>query len=195
MRSSQSRRRGGPWRYTRGWRPLCPVPLRCGESRGFSGRGEGRERAQCLRSTPRPPPAFRGTIAVQDTDLRADPGLDTCIEHGRPGHGHFPLLPTSPAIAAGREAVCPRTDQLGPRRIGPCDLGAMRFLDHADLQHEEDPAPAAQVSRSSRGAVRDLQHRASLSPHACSLDARSGLWFHDPRQREALTPLESGGFF
>src|SRR5262249_23905688 len=59
------------------------------------------------------------TTTPQPTDRTAPPGLDTLKDNGRPGHGHFPLLPDSPAIDAGNDAVCPRRDQLGRRRVGP----------------------------------------------------------------------------
>jgi hypothetical protein len=76
--------------------------------------------------------------------------LDAFTDNGRPGNGHFPLLPTSQAIDAGSDVVCPRTDQLGRRRIGPCDIGAIEFRDRDD-QHEEeedeDLAAAAQASQ------------------------------------------------
>ena len=55
------------------------------------------------------------TITLQPSDLTGDPGLDAFTDNGRPGNGHFPLLPTSQAIDAGSDAVCPRTDQLGQR--------------------------------------------------------------------------------
>jgi hypothetical protein len=90
------------------------------------------------------------TITLRPNDRIGDPGLDAFTDNGRPGNGHFPLLPTSPAIDAGSDAVCPRKDQLRQRRIGPCDIGAVRFLDQDDRQHEEDnqhdadPAQAAQ---------------------------------------------------
>jgi hypothetical protein len=87
------------------------------------------------------------TITLQPSDLTGDPGLDTFTDDGTPGNGHFPLLPTSQAIDAGNDAVCPRRDQLGQRRIGPCDIGAIRFLDHTDLLHEDDPATAAQAAQ------------------------------------------------
>jgi hypothetical protein len=68
--------------------------------------------------------------------------------------GHFPLLSTSQAIDAGNDALCPRKDQLGRRRVGPCDIGAIEFRDRDDRQHDEkddehdaDPAAAAQASR------------------------------------------------
>ena len=93
-------------------------------------------------------------IILQPTDLTGDPGLDTFMDNGRPGNGHFPLLPTSQAIDAGNDAVCPRRDQIGQRRIGHCDIGAIRFLDKDDRQHDEeddqhdaDPATAAQASQ------------------------------------------------
>jgi hypothetical protein len=86
------------------------------------------------------------TITLQPTDLTGDPGLDTFTDDGTPGNGHFPLLPTSQAIDAGNDAACPRTDQLGQRRIGRCDIGAIRFLDNADLL-QDDAATAARAAR------------------------------------------------
>jgi hypothetical protein len=94
------------------------------------------------------------TMTLRPNDLIGDPGLDAFTDNGRPGNGHFPLLPTSPAIDAGSDAVCPRTDQLGQRRIGPCDIGAIRFLDKDDRPHDEEDdqpdvalAPDVQVSQ------------------------------------------------
>lgn len=101
------------------------------------------------------------TITLQPGDLTGDPDLGDFIDNGRPGNGHFSLLPTSQAINAGSEALCPRTDQLGRRRIGPCDIGAIEFRDKDDRHHEEeddhheeednphdeDPAVAALASR------------------------------------------------
>src|SRR6266571_3956052 len=72
------------------------------------------------------------TITMQGTDLTGNPGLDTFTDNGTPGNGHFPLLPTSQAIDAGNDAVCPKRDQLGEKRVGPCDIGAIRFLDQDD---------------------------------------------------------------
>src|SRR5262249_30779063 len=57
------------------------------------------------------------TITVQRSDLTGDPGLDAFTDNGRAGNGHFPLLPTSQAIDAANDAVCPRRDQLGHRRV------------------------------------------------------------------------------
>jgi hypothetical protein len=87
------------------------------------------------------------TITLQSSDLTGDPGLDTFTDNGRPGNGHFPLLPTSQAIDAGNDAVCPRTDQLGRRRLGPCDIGAIEFRDKDNRQHDADPAASAQASQ------------------------------------------------
>jgi hypothetical protein len=91
------------------------------------------------------------TITLQPSDLTGDPGLDTFTDNSRPGNGHFPLLPTSQAIDAGSDTVCPSKDQIGQRRIGPCDIGAIRFRDQDDRRHdeeddqnEENPAAAAQ---------------------------------------------------
>jgi hypothetical protein len=67
------------------------------------------------------------TITLQATDLTGDPGLDVFTDDGTPGNGHFPLLPTSQAIDAGNDAVCPPTDQLGQPRVGVCDIGAIEF--------------------------------------------------------------------
>jgi hypothetical protein len=60
-------------------------------------------------------------------DLTGDPGLNPLTDDGAPGHGHFPLLPTSRAINAGHDATCPPTDQLDHPRSGHCDIGAIEF--------------------------------------------------------------------
>jgi hypothetical protein len=67
------------------------------------------------------------TITLQGTDRTGDPGLGALTDDGTPGNGHFPLLPTSPAINAGNPAACPKQDQLGEPRVGPCDIGAIEF--------------------------------------------------------------------
>jgi hypothetical protein len=86
------------------------------------------------------------TITLQPSDLTGDPGLDTFTDNGTPGNGHFPLLLTSQAIDAGNDAVCPRRDQLGERRIGPCDIGAIEFQDQDDHdqndRHDEEDSRA-----------------------------------------------------
>jgi hypothetical protein len=64
--------------------------------------------------------------------------LDAFTDNGRPGTGHFPLLPTSQAIEAGNDALCPRTDQLGRRRIGPCDIGAIEFRERDEPQPDDE---------------------------------------------------------
>jgi hypothetical protein len=86
-------------------------------------------------------------ITLQPTDLTGDPGLGAFTDNGTPGNGHIPLRRGSPAIDAGNDAACPSTDQLGRRRRGPCDIGAIRFLDKDDRRDAEDPAAAAQVSQ------------------------------------------------
>ena len=78
------------------------------------------------------------TITLQPSDLTGDPGLGPFTDNGRPGNGHFPLLPTSQAKDAGNDALCPRTDQLGRRRLGPCDIGAIEFREQDDRQHDEE---------------------------------------------------------
>jgi hypothetical protein len=67
------------------------------------------------------------TITLLPSDLTGDHGLGGFKDNGRPGNGHFPLSPTSQAVDAGNDAMCPRVDQLGRQRIGPCDVGAIRF--------------------------------------------------------------------
>jgi hypothetical protein len=74
-------------------------------------------------------------IATSDGDVTGDPRLKDFVDEGTPGGGHFPLLPESPAIDAdgvrrghsGSDADCPRTDQIGQRRVGVCDIGAIEF--------------------------------------------------------------------
>ena len=84
------------------------------------------------------------TITLQPSDLTGDPGLDAFTDNDRPGNGHFPLLPTSQAIDTGNDAVCPRRDQLGQRRINIrgvgtsiCDIGAIEFHPHDEAPVEE----------------------------------------------------------
>jgi len=76
-------------------------------------------------------------INLQPSDLTGDPGLGAFTDNGKPGNGHFPLVSTSQAIDAGNNDVCFRTDQLDKRRVGPCDIGAIRFLDGTDRKHKE----------------------------------------------------------
>jgi hypothetical protein len=66
-------------------------------------------------------------VTLLPTDLTGDPGLGEFNDDGTPGHGYIPLLPDSPAINAGNDAVCPDTDQLGQPRVGRCDIGAIEF--------------------------------------------------------------------
>ena len=87
------------------------------------------------------------TIPLLSRDLTGDPGFGPFTDNGQPGNGHFPLLPTSQARDAGNSAVCPRTDQLGRRRIAPCDIGAIEFRERDDRQHDADPDAAAQASQ------------------------------------------------
>jgi hypothetical protein len=94
------------------------------------------------------------SITLQPTDRTGDPGLATFRDNGRPGNGHFPLLKTSQAIDAGDKAECPRTDQLGRLRLGPCDIGAIEFRhrdnrphDEKEEHHDKDLAATAQGSQ------------------------------------------------
>jgi hypothetical protein len=103
------------------------------------------------------------TITLRASDLTGDPGLGDFTDTGRPGQGHFPLLPTSQAIDAGNDIVCPRRDQIGQRRVNipgvgtsRCDIGAIEFpgkdnRPHRDKdddhQHDQDLAAATQAAQ------------------------------------------------
>src|SRR5206468_4336479 len=91
-------------------------------------------------------------ITLGPKDLTEDPGLDLFIDNGIPGHGHFPLLPTSGAIDAGNDAACPPADQLGRPRVGHCDIGAIEF----------QPVPTPGVTFSYNGKLRDRVAPGSL---------------------------------
>jgi hypothetical protein len=67
------------------------------------------------------------TIILRAADRTGDLGAGEFTSDGPPGHGHVPLLPDSQAIEAGNPAFCPPTDQLGQRRVGVCDIGAVEF--------------------------------------------------------------------
>jgi hypothetical protein len=82
-------------------------------------------------------------ITLQPTDLIGDPGLGDFADNGTPGHGHYPLLPSSQAIDAGNKATCPQRDQLGERRVGPCDIGAIEFQDQDDDQDDRHHGEAS----------------------------------------------------
>jgi hypothetical protein len=93
-------------------------------------------------------------ITLRPTDLTGDPRLGAFTDNGTPGNGHFPLRRGSPAIDAGNDAFCPPADQLGRRRLGPCDIGAIRFRhrdnrqhDEKDDHHDKDLAAAAQAAQ------------------------------------------------
>ena len=72
-----------------------------------------------------------------------------------------PCCATSQAIDAGNDAVCPRRDQLGQRRVNiprvgtsHCDIGAIEFPGQGDRHHDEaddhpdeDLAAAVQVAQ------------------------------------------------
>jgi hypothetical protein len=74
-------------------------------------------------------------MTLLPTDLTGDPGLAAFTADGTPGHGHFPLLASSPAVDAANEAACLPTDQLGRPRVGPCDIGAVEFQAEAVTIH------------------------------------------------------------
>jgi hypothetical protein len=64
-------------------------------------------------------------ITLQRRDYTGDPGLSVLQDNGSPGHAHYDLLPTSQALDAGKGSACPKVDQLGQRRTGPCDIGSV----------------------------------------------------------------------
>jgi hypothetical protein len=64
-------------------------------------------------------------VTLQRRDRTGDPGLSVLQDNGTPGNGHYDLLPTSQALDAGKGSACPKVDQLGQRRTGPCDIGAI----------------------------------------------------------------------
>lgn len=66
-------------------------------------------------------------IVGDPTDVSGDPQLSSLMDDGIAGHGHFSLTKKSPAINTGDKAVCPEVDQLGQRRRGRCDIGAVEF--------------------------------------------------------------------
>jgi hypothetical protein len=90
------------------------------------------------------------SITPQPGDLIgiSNPGVGDFTDDGTPGNGHIPLLPTSPAIDAGNDAVCPRQDQLGQPRVNipgvgtsRCDIGAIEFQ-----PRDNRPSTAAQAT-------------------------------------------------
>lgn len=71
---------------------------------------------------------FECDITRRSTDRTGAPGLGAFVEDGITRHGHFTLLPDSPAIYRGNDAAFPLTDQLGYTRVWVCDAGAIEIL-------------------------------------------------------------------
>lgn len=90
------------------------------------------------------------TITLRATDRTGDLGAGEFTSDGPAGRGHVPLLPDSPAVEAGNPAFCPPTDQLGQRRVGVCDIGAVEF---------QPPIPPRQAGAS------NIKPRAFPTPH------------------------------
>jgi predicted outer membrane repeat protein len=68
------------------------------------------------------------TVVLRGSDIVGDPGLGTFIEDELVyGSGHVPLMPGSPAIGSGNDGACTPRDQMGERRNGLCDIGAVQF--------------------------------------------------------------------
>jgi len=60
--------------------------------------------------------------------LTGDPGLGALVgDDGLPGEAHYPVLADSPVIDAANRHACPKTDQLGNKRDGICDIGSIEF--------------------------------------------------------------------
>jgi Right handed beta helix region len=71
-------------------------------------------------------------IVLQPSDLTGDADLGPFTDNGTPGNRHFPLLPTSRAIDAANNSVCPEKDQIGQPRKPHCDIGSIEFSHHLD---------------------------------------------------------------
>lgn len=101
------------------------------------------------------------SVALQATDRTGDPGLGAITDDGSPGNGHVPLVSGSQAIDAGNDVLCSRRDQIGNRRIRPCDIGAVEFqrgIRGRPSVTAADSAPGrADVSK----VLADLEHVAS----------------------------------
>ena len=82
-------------------------------------------------------------IVLQPTDLTGDPGLGPFTDNGKPGNGHFTLLPTSQAINAANNSVCPKKDQIGQPRKPHCDIGAIESS-HKHAPHDESESELVQ---------------------------------------------------
>jgi hypothetical protein len=67
------------------------------------------------------------SITLLSNDLEGDPGAGPYTDDETPGNGHFPLLSTSQAINVANPKACPKTDQLGEKRFGICDIGLIDF--------------------------------------------------------------------
>ena len=66
------------------------------------------------------------TVQLRMTDLVTNPLLNDFTEVPNvAGSGHFPLQLLSPAVNRGNEGACTPRDQLGRRRLGICDIGAI----------------------------------------------------------------------
>lgn len=110
-------------------------------------------------------------VALQGTDRTGDPGLGAFLDDGSPGNGHIPLVAGSQAINAGSEILCSRRDQIGNRRIRPCDIGAIEFQStsrgRAKVTADHSAGGRADLSK----LLADLEHVASELPWVTANDA------------------------
>ena len=72
------------------------------------------------------------TTNLQASDFT---GLGEFVDTGEPGRAYYTVLPGSIVIDNGNAAACPRTDQLGHRRNGACDIGAIEFRAPSVVNH------------------------------------------------------------
>lgn len=67
-------------------------------------------------------------ITPAKSDLVMNTQLGAWVENSTPASGHYPLLPTSPAIRHAKQSACPALDQSGNLRAGRCDTGAVEYI-------------------------------------------------------------------
>lgn len=65
------------------------------------------------------------TKAGGDVFSNAGAVLDSFEDNGQAGNGHYVLLSTGKAVNSGNPAACLPLDQIGNKRVGVCDIGAI----------------------------------------------------------------------
>jgi len=88
------------------------------------------------------------SVVLRATDIVGDPGVGPFIEDELVyGSGHVPLMPGSPAIGHGNDGACTPRDQLGERRRGLCDIGAVEFQ---EKRYDKDNDNKQRISQDDR---------------------------------------------